>query len=142
MNVIPTIKAIALAKEAGLDLVEVNPKSQPPTCRLINYGKFKYQESKRNAQHKAKKIETKGIRLSAKISSGDLQIRQKQALGFLADGNKVKIELIMRGRENAHANLCIKDINEFIAGLGDKIVVEQTVIKTGNRLAAIVAPRH
>lgn len=137
-----TARAIAMAKEAGLDLVEVNPKSEPPTCRLINYGKFKYQESKKSAQHKAKKIETKGIRLSAKISSGDLQIRQKQALGFLTEGNKVKIELIMRGRENAHADLCIKDINEFIAGLGDKVTVEQSVLKTGNRLSAIIAPRH
>lgn len=142
MDVLTTSNAIAIARERGLDLVEVNPKSDPPTCRLIDYGKFRYQENKKVAQQKSKRVDVKGIRLSAKISSGDLSLRQRQALGFLSQGHKVKIELIMRGRENAHPDLCIKEIQAFIAGLGDKIVIEQPVIKTGNRLSSVIASHH
>jgi len=133
--------AVAIAQERGLDLVEVNPKADPPTCRLIDYGKFRYQENKKSAKTKAKRVEVKGIRLTAKIGSGDLQMRQRQALAFLAEGHKVKIELIMRGRENAHADLSTRNIQDFVASLGDKIVIEQLVSRTGNRLSTVIACR-
>jgi translation initiation factor IF-3 len=134
--------AVAIAQERGLDLVEVNPKADPPTCRLIDYGKFRYQENKKSAKTKAKRVEVKGIRLTAKIGSGDLQMRQRQAMAFLAEGHKVKIELIMRGRENAHADLSTRNIQDFVASLGDKIVIEQLVSRTGNRLSTVIASRH
>jgi translation initiation factor IF-3 len=134
--------AVAIAQDRGLDLVEVNPKSEPPTCRLIDYGKFRYQENKKTAKIKVKRVDVKGIRLTAKIGMGDTQLRQRQALNFLTQGHKVKVELIMRGRENAHPDLCIKNMQEFVAGLGEKIMVEQAVSKTGNRLSTVIALKH
>lgn len=134
--------AVAIAQERGLDLVEVNPKAEPPTCRLIDYGKFRYQENKKTSKVKAKKVEVKGIRLTAKIGSGDLDMRRRQAAAFLAEGHKVKVELIMRGRENAHADLSTRNLQEFVASLGDRVVIEQLVSRTGNRLSTVIASKR
>ena len=88
-----------LAEQKGLDLVEVSPKANPPVCRIIDYGKFQYQQTR--SQQKVKKVEIKGIRLSLKIGEHDLEVKEKQALKFLDQGHKVKIELRLKGRERA-----------------------------------------
>ncbi|MBT4849690.1 translation initiation factor IF-3 [Candidatus Parcubacteria bacterium] len=99
LGVIPTSQALDLAEQKGLDLVEVSPKANPPVCRIIDYGKFQYQQTR--SQQKVKKVEIKGIRLSLKIGEHDLEVKEKQALKFLDQGHKVKIELRLKGRERA-----------------------------------------
>lgn len=138
----PIARALALAEERGFDLVEVNPKDEPPTCRLLDFGQFQYQERKSAQHQRSKRTEVKGVRISAKIGPGDLALRQRQAREFLAEGHKVKVELIMRGRENAHVDLWTRAVNDFIANLGEKVAIEQPVLKTNNRLSAIVTLRR
>lgn len=107
LGVMPTVKAIELARARGADLVEVSPKANPPVCRILDYGQFKYQKEKEARKQKAqsKEVEVKGIRISLRIGEHDLEIRHQQAKKFLERGDKVKIELVMRGREKAHRDL-------------------------------------
>lgn len=140
---IPTEQALVRAKEAGLDLVEIAPKETPPVCRIIEYGKFQYQLEKKIKEQKKKQktVEVKGIRLSLRIGEHDLEIRKQQALNFLEAGNKVKAELILKGREHQHTDLAKKIINDFIAGLGkigEDLYMEMPPSKQGGKLMAIV----
>ncbi|MFA5129937.1 MAG: translation initiation factor IF-3 [Patescibacteria group bacterium] len=142
IGVLPIQKAIALAEESELDLVEVAPKAEPPVCRIIDYGQFKYQKEKEYKAKKvhARKVEVKGIRLSVKIGEHDLDIRRDKAKEFLEDGQKVKIEIILRGREKAHGDLAGDRIQEFIDSLKDayEIYIEQPVKRQGGNVSAIV----
>jgi len=142
LGVMPFFEALKIAEEKELDIVEVNPKSQPPICKILNYGQFQYQQSKKAQQQKAhaRKVEVKGIRISYKIGQHDLEFRRNQAKKFLSKGDKVKIEMILRGRERQYTKEAIDKINEFIKSLGDEIVIEQTPKKLGNQLTAQVAP--
>ncbi len=142
LGIMPTKDALALARERELDLVEVSPKAKPPVCKLLDYGAFKYQKEKELKQQKvhAKKVEVKGIRLSVKIGSGDLEMRKKQALKFLEDGQKLKIEIILRGREKAHGNIAIEKIKEFIDSIAEhyEIFIEQPPKRQGGNVSAII----
>ena len=138
----PLNQALQLAEEKELDLVEVNPKSEPPICKILNYGQFQYQQSRKAQQQKshAKKVETKGIRISYKIGKHDLEFRQNQAQKFLSKGDKVKIEMILRGRERQYTKEAIQKINVFINYFQDNVIIEQVPKKQGNQLSAIIAP--
>lgn len=142
LGVLPIQKALDLAKERGYDLVEVSPKAVPPVCRFLDYGQFKYQKEKemRIQKARAKKVEIKGIRLSAKMGQHDLDIRRTQSEGFLEEGNKLKIEIMLRGREKEHGDLAVKRIDDFIKALGTKyeLFVEQPVTRSGGNVSAIV----
>ncbi len=118
--------ALALAKEKGLDLIEVSPKAEPPVVRIGRYGQLKYEQEKRLKQQKAKqkKVEIKGIRLSLRIGVHDLEIRQGQAEKFLKDHNKVRIELPLTGRERQYKDKAKEVIQGFIQSLGENIVIE------------------
>ncbi|MBI3956479.1 MAG: translation initiation factor IF-3 [Candidatus Kerfeldbacteria bacterium] len=133
--------ALRMARERGMDLVEVSPVAQPPVCRILDYGKLIYQQERQSRQLriKQKKVELKGIRISLKIGQHDLQMRESQSRKFLDAGNKVKIELILRGRENAHQQRAREIINQFIERLGPDVRVEQATGKLGNRLTTIIA---
>ena len=135
-----TAEALRIAQEKELDLVEVNPKANPPICKIIDYGQYQYQQSRKAQQQKAhaKKVELKGIRISYKIDKHDLDFRKNQALKFLAKGDKVRVETILRGRERQYAGLAQQKMNEFIQSLGE-ITLEQPVKKLGNQLSAIVS---
>ena len=100
LGVMPTAKALSLAREEGMDLVEINPKSTPPVAKIIDFGQFRYQQEKEARISKAHQhvVEIKGVRLSLRIGDHDAEIRRNQALKFLDEGNKVKIEVILRGR--------------------------------------------
>ena len=139
----PTSEALKLAQEKELDLVEVNPKARPPVCKILDFGQFQYQQSRKTQQQKAhaKKVEIKGIRLSYKIGKHDLDFRKKQANKFLAKGDKVKIETILRGRERQYAREAGDKINDFIKSLDEEVTIEQSVKKQGNQLFALVAPQ-
>lgn len=137
----PTSEALRIAEDKELDLVEVNPKALPPVCKILNFGQFQYQQSRKNQQQKvrAKKVEIKGIRLSYKIGKHDLEFRQEQAKKFLSKGDKVKIETILRGRERQYAYEAGAKISDFIKSLGEHVFVEQSVKKQGNQLSALVS---
>ncbi len=121
--------------------MEVSPVAQPPVCRIVDFGKFSYQLERQERKNKAKqkKVELKSIRLSLTIGDHDLGVRREQALKFLQDSNKVKIELIMRGRENQHRDRARALMEEFIKKLGDQVKIEGAVTLQGNRFNAIMS---
>jgi len=145
LGVMRTDKALNLAIERGFDLVEVSPKAKPPVCKLLDYGQFKYQKEKELRQQKAhaKKVEVKGIRLSVKMGQGDFDVRLGQAIKFLESGDKLKIEVRMRGREKAHGDLAIAKVNEFTQALQEhhSLVIEQQPKRSGGTVSAVVAKK-
>lgn len=138
-------EALRQAAEADLDLVEVSPKANPPICRLMNYGSYKYQQEKKEKKQKAqnKGGEVKTIKISLRISQHDKKIRAKRALKFLGENDKVRIEMQLRGRENQHADLAKENIKNMIGEINSQIAekeikIEQDVKKQGNKLSAII----
>ncbi len=142
LGVLKTPDAIAAARERELDLVEVSPKETPPVCKILDYGAFKYQKEKEKRVQKAhaKKVEVKGIRLSVKMGAHDLDVRKAQALSFLEEGDKLKIEIFLRGREKAHGELATIRINDFLKMLEMKypLTIEQGVTRQGGNVSSIV----
>lgn len=143
VGVMPVAQAIAMAQERGLDLVEISPKDVPPICKFLNFGQFKYEQEKKDRIQKAhaKKVEVKGVRLSLRIGAHDLDIRKSQAMEFLEDGDKVQVELILRGREKAHAALAEKVMYDFVERVKKDVLVriEQPVSKQGGRMTLLIA---
>ena len=141
-GVMTTVAAIALARSKELDLVEVSPKAEPPVCRILDYGQFKYQKEKEARKQKAqsKEVEVKGVRLSLRIGEHDIETRHQQAKSFLEDGDKVKIEIILRGREKGHQDVAREVIKKFMEVLKTDfpIRVEQEITYQQGRLTAIV----
>ncbi len=144
IGVLPTAEALKRAREAGLDLVEVNPKVRPSVAKIMDYDHFKYENEKKAKKQKLqqKKMDIKGIRLSVRISRHDFDFRLKQAEKFLEKGNKLKIELILKGRERQHPAKAVETINEFVGKLeGDEnlnIVREQDLTKQGGRFTIVL----
>ncbi|MBP9864024.1 translation initiation factor IF-3 [Patescibacteria group bacterium] len=142
VGLLDTEEAIKLAEARELDLVEVSPKEDPPVCKILDYGAFKYQKDKEMRAQKAhaKKVEVKGIRLSVKMGEHDINVRKDQAIGFLEGGDKLKIEIIMRGREKAHGEIATERINDFIKNIEKtyQLFIEQPVTRQGGVVSAIV----
>lgn len=117
LGVMKTSEALALAEERELDLVEVSPQAQPPVVKLINFDKYRYHQKKLEQQQKKKikKIDVKGVRLSLRISEHDMSIKAKKASEFLEEGHKVKVDLLMRGREQAHPEMGFEVIKKFLS---------------------------
>ena len=145
LGVLTTKEALEKAREQGLDLVEVNPKIDPPVCKIVDFSHFKYQKEKeaRKQKTRAHESETKGIRLSVRIGTHDMGIRRKQAEKFLGRGDKVKVEIILRGRENAKPFLAFDVLKKFHVLLGEtmELRVEQEPTKQGNRVTSIIAKK-
>jgi len=125
-------RALQIARERELDLVEVSPDSRPPVCRIINYDKYRYQLEKKEKQQRktSKKNELKEVRLGVRTGEHDLDFKRKKALVFLKEGRKVKIELVMRGRERAHRDLAREVLNAFLAKIQDEsqVKVDQPIM--------------
>ncbi|MDO8593115.1 MAG: translation initiation factor IF-3 [bacterium] len=144
VGVMPTAKALALALEAGMDVVEVNPKANPPVVKIIDYGQFKYKKEKEAQKQKVKqkKVEIKGIRLSVRISQHDFDFRLDQARKFLGRGDKLKLELILKGRERQHPDKAEETMKKFYHLLketpGLNVEIEQGLTKQGGRFNVIV----
>lgn len=140
IGVISITDALAQAQSHGLDLVEVAPLARPPVCKILDYGKFLYQQDKNERKMKArvKKTAIKGIRLTLKIGAHDKDIRRKQSQKFLDQNDKVKIEMLLRGRERAYTKNAVAIIEEFIRSLEGAIVQESRVTVQGGRLAVII----
>lgn len=143
LGVIPTSKALELAAQQELDLVEVSPTAVPPVCRIMDYGKFKYQQSKKLQEAKKKQIhvEVKEIKLRPKTDDHDLMFKVKHVRRFLEEGNKAKVTLVFRGREITHMDIGRAVIQRFAAELEDIAVIESQPRVDGRNMFMIVAPK-
>jgi translation initiation factor IF-3 len=143
VGVLPLKEAVRLAEEQGLDLVEVAANATPPVCRVMNYGKYKYQQSKRT--HDARKhqtvIQVKELKLRPRTEEHDFEFKLRHAKRFLEEGNKVKLSVLFRGREMAYPEFGTKIINRFIEEVKDLVVVEQHPRLEGRNMVAILAPK-
>lgn len=135
-------KALELAEDMELDLVEINPKAKPPVAQILDFSHFKYQKEKeaRKQNSNSHVGEIKGIRLSMRIGKGDMETRRKQAEKFLERGNKIKAEIILRGPERFKTPLAYDVINEFFTLLSENFSVkfEQETTRQGNKITAII----
>ena len=143
LGIVPNADAMRQAEEAEIDLVEIAPTAKPPVCRLMDYGKFKYRESKKahEAKLKQKQIQVKEIKFRPGTDEGDYQIKLRNLLRFLTDGDKTKITLRFRGREMAHQELgvaLLKRVEADLAALGQ---VEQWPKLEGRQMVMIIAPK-
>ncbi|HNV97134.1 MAG TPA: translation initiation factor IF-3 [bacterium] len=138
LGLMNTFQAITKAQEMGFDLIEVSPNSNPPVCKIGDFGQFQYNLSKKQKTNKPKKVEIKGIRLSLTIGKHDLEVKRNQAKKFLSQKDKVKIELILRGREKQYIEKAKGVINEFLSEIQDQIAVEQNVAYMAGRLSMII----
>lgn len=145
MGVISKFSALEIARSRDLDLVEVSPLVEPPICKIMNYGSYKYQKEKQERKHKARQkvSELKTIKVSSRISDHDLGLRIDQATKFLGEGNKVRIELQLKGREHQHVDIAREIINKIIVATKEKLAgremkIEQDIKKLGSKLSAII----
>jgi len=135
-------QALAKAEEAEIDLVEIAPNAAPPVCRLMDYGKFKYNEQKKkqDAKAKQKQIQVKEIKFRPGTDEGDYKIKLRNLIKFLTDGDKTKVTLRFRGREMAHQNLGAKILQRVKGDLEDHGQVEQFPKMEGRQMVMVVAP--
>ncbi|MBI5913732.1 translation initiation factor IF-3 [Candidatus Azambacteria bacterium] len=142
LGVLPTHKALGIAEERGFDLVEVNPVAQPPIAKILNYGQFKYEKEKELKKQKSRstEVEIKGIRLSTRIGAGDRAVRLKQAGEFLKEGNKVKIEIILKGREHQFSHLANEVILQFVDSVKQIVPchIEQDLTRQGGKISLVI----
>jgi len=143
LGIMPTRKAQAIAESLGLNLVEITPTAQPPVCKIMDYGKFRYEESikQKQARKNAKTTQVKEIKFHAGTDVGDEARKVKEILGFIEQGNKVKVSLKFRGRENAHKELGDELIARVITACAEKTSVEQPPKLNGKELSCILAPK-
>lgn len=142
IGVIDTQEALKIAHEAELDLVEVAPNSEPPVCRVMDFGKFVYERAKkeREARKSQTKIEVKEIRLRPKTNEHHRDLRVRDARKWLADGNKVKVRIRFRGREIDYPEIALGDLKEVAEDLADIAVIEQAPMMEGRTMLMVLAP--
>ena len=142
MGVMGVVDAQLMARDSGLDLVEVAPSSTPPVCRIMDFGKWKYDQKKREHKSKLKQhqVVLKEVRLRPKIDEHDLSVKAKQARMFLDRGSKVQFTMLFRGRELAHMDLALKLMNSVAEGLEDVGKIEIPPRRQGKRLTLIMTP--
>ncbi|NOX97667.1 MAG: translation initiation factor IF-3 [Nitrospirae bacterium] len=141
-GIMPVKEALKLAEEKGLDLVEVAPQASPPVCRVMDYGKYRYEQRKRTkeAKKKQKITEIKEIKLRPKIEEHDYQVKLRQAQRFLKSGDKTKVTIVFRGREMAHLDIGKKLLDRFAGDMTDLGVVEVAARMEGRSMGMILAP--
>ena len=139
LGVMPTEQALAAAREAELDLVEVAPEAKPPVCRVMDFGKFKYPQQKR--KHKAHQIKIKEIRVRPKTDEHDLSTKVNHAREFLAAKNKVLVSIVFRGRELAHIEEGQRIVQQIIRSLEDVAKVETPPNQQGKRISCVLSPK-
>jgi translation initiation factor IF-3 len=143
LGIMPTPDAYRKAQELGYDLVEVAPTSQPPVCRIMDYGKYKYELQKKEHQSRRhqKSTQVKEIKIRPRTDKHDLEIKIRQIKGFLADGNKTKVTLTYRGREMANQEMGRVVMNNVIAELASVGTIEYAPRMEGRSLIMVVAPK-
>ncbi len=140
IGVMPTKKALDLAKEVGLDLVEVAPNSRPPVCRILDYGKYTYEQSKKQKDSKSTAQKLKEVKFRVKIDTHDYLTKIRRAEDFLDKGNKLKLTLMFRGREMEHTDLGFETINRAIADLDGMATADNEPRLAGRNISVTLSP--
>lgn len=142
-GIVPTLEALKMARELSLDLVEVAPQANPPACKILDYGKYRFEMEKklRESKKKQKLQELKEIRMQPKIDDHDLDFKSKHVKEFLADGDKVKVTIRFRGRELAHTELGLVVLKDVLSKLGDDYVMEKHPAMEGRFMSMTLAPK-
>ena len=133
-------EALRLAQEAGVDLVEISPNAEPPVAKIIDWGKYQYQKMKEQQKNKrnAKQVELKQMRFGLKIGAGDLEIKLRKIKKFLSQGNKVKVQIVFKGREMAHKEIGFEMADKIISLLEEDAIIEQKPQMAGRNLSLVV----
>ena len=142
LGVMPTRQAVTIAEEQGIDLVEVSPNSDPPVCKLMDYGKFKYKEQKKEAEARKNRSETelKELRVRYITDTGDLEVKLKKAREFLTEGNKVKFSMRFRGREIMYQDMGVEKFKAIVERLKDVATVDEKSPLGGRQIHIVLAP--
>jgi translation initiation factor IF-3 len=143
LGIMPPQQAVTIARQKGLDLVEISPTAVPPVCRIMDFGKYQYQEQKRSREAKKHQrvIEVKEIKFRPKVDEHDYDFKKKHIERFLADGDKVKATIFFRGREMAHPEIGRRILERLIADLGDQAIAETMPRQEGNQMHVILNGR-
>ena len=143
LGVMPTARALELAEHQGLDLVKIVPGAVPPVCKLLDYDKHRFEQSKREKEMRRnqKTVEIKEVQLSATIEENDVAVKARNAVKFLQDGNKVKVSIRFRGRQIAHSDIGLKVMQSFAERVQDVSVGEKRPIMEGRNMFMILAPK-
>jgi translation initiation factor IF-3 len=142
LGIVSRDQALRMAEEEELDLVKISPNAVPPVCKLMNYGKYRFEilKKEKEARKNQKVTEIKEIRLSMTIDTGDMNVKAKQAIKFLQQGNKVKVTLRMRGRQNARSSLCVEVMNTFFELVKDVAVMTKKPLTEGRSIMMMLDP--
>ena len=142
MGIYPTVQAQRIADDEGLDLVEIAPNADPPVCRIMDYGKYKYDQAikAKQARKNQSRIETKEMKFRPKIDTGDYETKKKHVLRFLDAGNKVKITIMFRGREMSHPEQGLSILERLAEDLKDVAVIESPPKMEGRNMHMLIAP--
>lgn len=135
-------EALTIAQDSGLDLVEVAPQARPPVCRILDYGKFRYEQAKKTSASKASRVAVKELRLRPKTDTHDVETKVKQATGFLIKGDRVKFVMRMRGREIAHRDLWIEKMHEIMVALKEISTIVSSPRSDGRMITAMLEPNR
>ena len=143
LGIMATRDALRMAEEQHLDLVEIAPKAKPPVCRIMDFGKYRYEQQKREkeAKKKQKVINIKEVKLRPNIEQHDFDVKLKNALRFVEEGNKVKVTIMFRGRELSHPELGKTVLGRVAEALGDRVSIERNAKLEGKNMTMIVAPK-
>lgn len=143
LGVMSSREAWRLAQEEGLDLVKISPNAVPPVCKIMDYGKYKFEQAKKEKENRRnqKVVEIKEVQLSMTIDVGDLNVKARHATRFLKEGNKVKVSIRLRGRQMAHASLARDVMNNFFEMLKEFAVIEKPVNMEGRNVLMVLAPK-
>ncbi len=143
LGIMATRDALRMAEEQHLDLVEVAPKAKPPVCRIMDFGKYRYEQQKREkeAKKKQKIVTIKEVKLRPNIEQHDFDVKLKNALRFLEEGNKVKVTIMFRGRELSHPELGREVLNRVSAQLKELVSIERDAKLEGKNMTMILAPK-
>ena len=140
-KILKTSEALQMAIDNGLDLVEVSPNQDPPVCRLLDYGKFKYNLSKRDKKNKSKTTQTqREVRLRPGTSKHDVDLKIKKVRSLLDDGSKVRVAVMLRGREAAHPDFAMKVLRSVAEGVKDMAKLDKRPSNEGRTLSLVVSP--
>lgn len=143
LGIVPIKEALALSKERGLDLIEVAPSAAPPVCKIMDYGKYKYEQGKREREASKKQhvSEMKNIRMRPGIDEHDYQFKLKHVIKFLKDGHKVKISMVFRSREISHPEVARRSLDRMAQDVSEYGVVEKPSMMEGKTMIIIFSPK-
>jgi translation initiation factor IF-3 len=143
MGIVSVAEALRVADETGLDLVEIAPQAEPPVCRIMDYGKYLFEENKKRqaAKKKQKQIQIKEIKFRPGTEEGDYQVKLRNLVRFLNEGDKAKVSLRFRGRELAHQEIGLKLLERIRSDLAEYGIVEQSPKREGRQMVMVLAPK-